>query len=244
MREVAGGVNVVGGGTPIASSVISPGYETIYAFDGSLAGNHWHSAGYGAGANWVGYDFGPGNAKKIIEIVYSQRPADAQWSPNVWFWEYSDDGVAWFVAQNGSGTYPAGSTTVIDVRELEDWEKKNRLIPDFLRRTSPSLGSPSQPVFDPDSKFRPRPGLRFVDHRGHGGMFRLAGSTTSLGNPVSRRVRLYHQRDGKLYAEQYTGPDGEFEFTHLEEGPWVVVGVDDSGAQNGVIFTHVPAVPM
>lgn len=244
MREVAGGPNVVGGGTPIASSVYQGTYLTARAFDGNTGMPEWHSDGAGAGNNWLGYDFGAGNAKDIVQIVYSQR-SEASWSPNSWAFEYSDDGSDWTTARVGSGSFPADSTTVLDVFQLDPSQVKNRLFPPaFLAYTRPSPGTPAQPVFNPDSQYRERPGLQFVGMMGLNPVYKLAGSTTSLGDPVPRRVRLYNQRDGRLAREQITAEDGAFEFTHIEQGPWQVVGVDDTGAQNGVIYTHVLAVPM
>ena len=76
------------------------------------------------------------------------------------------------------------------------------------------------------------------------GAFKIAGETTVLGQPMPRRVRLYHQRSGKLMREKYTYVDGVFEFDYIEQGPWMIIGLDDTGVQEGVIYTNVMAVPM
>ena len=106
-------------------------------------------------------------------------------------------------------------------------------------------GVPGAPTIDPsEAPWHLRPAvLRSADME-FGGLFKLDGTTTSLGDQVSRRVRLYQQFSGKPIAEMVTGEDGLFSFTHIEEGPWTVIGIDDTGAQNGVIFSHVKAVPM
>lgn len=90
-RTSIGGSNVATGGTPISDSSFS-GRPASNAFDGNTS-TSWASAGTGL-PHYIGYDFGAGNEKDIVEM--SVLPADqlAQW-PTDWQLQYSDDGSTW-----------------------------------------------------------------------------------------------------------------------------------------------------
>lgn len=95
MRTVEGGPNVCVGGTPIANGYYGRGYEIAKAFDGlKTDGNEWASNRNDALA-WIGYDFGAGNEKDIVEIAYTARQYYGSQSPNTAVLEYSDDLVDW-----------------------------------------------------------------------------------------------------------------------------------------------------
>ena len=248
LRDVPGGPQLASGGAPIASATASwANAEPFRALDGSSV-THWHSPNSGAGNNWWGYDFGAGNAKEVVEMVFTQRTENADWSPSSWRTEYSDDGVTWRTITLGSGTYPAGIAVTTRLAPFRPDERKMRVFEPGairMRGRQEAPGRPDQPIFDPSKeRWRARPQLWHWANMEYGGLFKLDGSTTSLGIPAPRRVRLYHQFNGRLMGEQLTDADGAFSFTHIEEGPWMVVGLDDTGAQNGVIFSHVKAVPM
>lgn len=266
LRESLGGANVAKGGTASASSVFgTTTYPAAKAFDGLTtdtgSGNGWASAAF-AGSNglgsrpWLQYDFGAGNYKDIAEIViYAPGASGIAVSelPTAWSFQYSDDGVKWveqraYQATAEVAAWALGTSRIYDVRPLGAINIHNQVqMQIHCRNISPPPGQPTAPVYDPDSpsgQIRPCVRDRYAYDPTHGGMYKLAGSTTSLGSPVARRVRLYYQADGRIYAEQYTREDGLFEFKNLDVGPWTVVGIDDTGTQNGVIFSHVNAVPM
>ena len=248
LREVRGGPQIAVGGKAIASSSLEAARKPEMALDGDPV-KHWHSTNAGAGNNWWGYDFGAGNARSVYEMVFTQRSAeDNSWSPNTWKVEWSDDGANWFPLITGTGSYPSGVAVTTVVRPVLPSERTMRVFePGAIRARGLqwALGRPDQPVFDPSQeRWRYRPALFMSGNAEYGGLFQLDGTTTSLGIPAPRRVRLYHQFSGRLIGEQITQEDGAFSFTHIEEGPWTVVGLDDTGAQNGVIFSHVKAVPM
>lgn len=246
LRESFNGPNMAVGGTAMASSIYQGTALPEFAVDGN-PNTEWISNANGS-SNWWGYDFGEGVKRDIKYMAFTQRKSNANWSPRSWRVEVSDDGEEWIWRASGTGTFAAGVTEIARVSQFEPHERKMRVV-DFsaLRNKGLQLypGIPGQPIFDPAlEKWRPRPALQHWAPMDFGGLFKLDGSTTSLGEPVSRRVRLYHQFSGRFIAEQVTRDDGVFSFTHIEEGPWTVVGVDDTGVQNGVIYSHVKAVPM
>ena len=265
MRTSIGGANVAVGGTPSASSVAGT-YPVAKAFDGLTTdtgvGNAWASGvslGSGGGTNafaWLKYDFGAGNEKDIQEIViFAPGTGGIAMSdlPTSWNFQYSDDDVTWVTQRSYSfeSTTPAWTTStsrVYDVRPLGPIDIHNYTV--FSRaRSHPreAPGQPTAPIYNPsteEGKMLPINRYRFQAGLGHAGEYKIAGTTTVLGNPAPRRVRLYHHFSGRFVAEQVTKADGLFEFPNIEIGPWIVVGIDDTGTQNGVIFSHIEAVPM
>jgi hypothetical protein len=258
MHTSIGGTNVATGGTAFACSNRGPN-TAAKAFDGLTTdtgdGNAWSpSAFVGSDGRdsypWLAYDFGAGNEKDIQEIVIFAPGKDGLWAvelPTAWDFQYSDNGVNWttqrsYAFDSSTPAWTLNSSRVYDVRPLGPIDIHNRILFDEVKAEyTPPYGDPLHPSqTDPLS-------LDFVhifQQDWHGGLYKIAGTTTVLGNPAPRRVRLYAQNDGRIYAEQITGPDGLFEFRNLDIGPWTVVGIDDTGTQNGVIFTHINAVPM
>ena len=267
MRTSIGGANVATGGTASASSTYSAAHAAGKAFDGLTndtgTGNAWATTGApnvgGAGLGsfgWLQYDFGAGNEQDIVEIVI-HCPGSGGMSLNsmvtAWMFQWSDDGSSWTTQRHYSfdPSTPAWSystSRIYDVRPLGAIDIHNyTLFSEIAHHPYVTPGQPTAPVYDPNTeegKMNVNDRHRFAGDLGHPGFYKIAGTTTVLGDPAPRRVRLYHQFDGRLYAEQYTTSDGLFEFRNLEIGPWTVVGVDDTGTQNGVIYSHVNAVPM
>ncbi|MGL5155245.1 MAG: hypothetical protein ACRC9H_10035, partial [Aeromonas veronii] len=138
------------------------------------------------------------------------------------------------------------SSRIYDVQPLGAVSIHNGQIMAVNGYRSPSLGGqPGRPVYDPTSEaMKVRLGATYQFMPGHGGLYKLSGTTTALGFPAVRRVRLYEQHSGRAIAEVTTPPSGLFEFRNIHKGPWMVIGLDDSGTQNGVIFSHILAVPM
>lgn len=244
LRTAIGGASVATGGTASSSSN-QVNWEPAKAFNGDAGGtnNCWAAAtqaqpnieGYG---QWLQYDFGAGNEKDIIEIAISNGTYSTYNAlPLAFNIEYSDDGVNWTLARRiweTTAWSATGTVRVYPVTPLGPADITNRRLGQLLRR------APGRP----DTKIEYMSMIEHTMDTVFGGTYKIVGNTTSLGNPAARRVRLYHQVSG-LYARQmHTGPDGHFEFTNIEKGPWMVVGVDDTGVQNGTLFTHVEAVPM
>jgi hypothetical protein len=263
MRTSIGGVNVATGGTASASSTYNTSYTAAKAFDGLTsdtgAGNGWDSASLYNGGDgisglgsfpWLMYDFGSGNAKDIQEIaIFAPGTGGVAVAelPTAWNFQYSDDNVYWATQRSyafdaSTPAWTLNSSRVYDVRPLGPIDIHNYTL---LNKVKAAYTPPRGDPLHPNQTNKPLLGCTLLSQRNwHAGPYKVAGTTTVLGNPAPRRVRLYAQNDGRIYAEQITGPDGLFEFRNLDIGPWTVVGVDDTGTQNGVIFTHINAVPM
>ena len=253
MRASIGGSNILTGGTISASDSISP-YTAAKAVDGLTAdtgsGNGW----LGSYPGWLMYDFGAGNEKAIQELViYAPGTGGltADQLPTNWDLEWSDDNINWLKQRSydfdiSTSAWGLSESRVYDVRKPVP-DHSQLLFSRIASHVYTAPGEPTVPVYDPGAesgKIRALDRTRFAADLNHGGQYKLAGTTTVLGDPAPRRVRLYHQFDGRLYAEMYTAVDGAFEFRNIELGPWTVVGIDDTGTYNGVIYTHVNAVPM
>lgn len=108
------GPNIATGGTPVADSYYAPeGLTSAKAFDGNT-GTYWACNGTGTAA-YIGYDFGAGNDKDILEVRYTVRnDAYHHQAPTAATIDYSDDGSVWTVAKTISGmaAWSQGETRV------------------------------------------------------------------------------------------------------------------------------------
>jgi hypothetical protein len=112
LRTVIGGSTVTTGGTAISSGDYSGGYDKSYAFDGNPTDGHeW--AGNAADGSWIGYDFGAGNEKDIVEVAYTARQFYGAQSPYIASLDYSDDGSAWTPSFSIKFGYFAGGETKV-----------------------------------------------------------------------------------------------------------------------------------
>lgn len=92
-----GGSNLCSGGTAISSGDFG-GYPASRAFNGvKTTGQEWFSAG--ALPVWIGYDFGSGNDKDIVEArwVYAYN-SGGNYRPDAFRFDYSDNGSSWTTA--------------------------------------------------------------------------------------------------------------------------------------------------
>jgi hypothetical protein len=121
LRTVIGGPTVCTGGTPISRADYGGGYAKAYAFDGLRTDGHeWAAPGSSAGVEWIGYDFGAGNDKEIVEVSYTARQFFGTQSPNVAALEYSDNGTTWSLA------------FILAFNSFANGETKVRTVPDPL----------------------------------------------------------------------------------------------------------------
>lgn len=115
-RTVAGGPSVVAGGTVIKSSEYNnTQFAAINAFAAGPTGNFWASSGGTIGVEWIGYDFGAGSEKDIVEIVYVSPTSDGSLrSPLRVAIEYSDNGTTWVSSffQSLAAVVQGQSTTI------------------------------------------------------------------------------------------------------------------------------------
>lgn len=101
----------------------------------------------------------------------------------------------------------------------------------------------SWPVGGPGRVLLPPVRFDLVD----GGASRIAGAVlvdASPDVPVSRRVRLYHAKTGRLVREQWSDAAGLYAFEQIAAGTYFVVAHDDTLEYNAVIRDRIEAVPM
>lgn len=93
MATSAGGSNVCSGGTPISGAYQGGGSgQPSNAFDGSNSTIWWANGK----PNYLGYDFGGGGEKDIVEVSWMAQDGTNYWtSPRVMHVQYSDDGSSW-----------------------------------------------------------------------------------------------------------------------------------------------------
>ncbi len=91
LNATIGGASVATGGTASANSSYS-GDPPSSAFDGNT-GTAWFSNG-ATGPFILEYDFGSGNAHKILQYAIYGNTTTGQ-TPYSWTLEYSDDNSAW-----------------------------------------------------------------------------------------------------------------------------------------------------
>ncbi len=219
MRTSLGGSNVATGGTASASTIFNASYTATKAFDGLTsdtgAGNGWAALTMGGSEGngsfpWLSYDFGSGNNKDIAEIVIfapGTGGVGIAELPVQFDWQWSDDNVRWttqraIAIDTGASPWALSSSKVIDVRALGPVSIHNGVMGQQI--TAMKMIPPGRPgnlTYDPttpEGKINVNPMQYAYDSRG--GMYKLAGTTTSLGDPQPRRVRLYYQPDGRFQA--------------------------------------------
>jgi hypothetical protein len=109
LRSTSGGADETGSGTPLGSGSIQAG-SLAAVFDNSTStGVQWNGTGAGL---FIGYDFGAGNDKAIIEINVLPRHDSADRTFAEFDFQYSDDNASWTTAWSGSYTAWVIGTTV------------------------------------------------------------------------------------------------------------------------------------
>lgn len=111
LATTSGGASVATGGTAICSST-GFGWTPDLAFNGTTAGNGWHSGGNALPTipEWIGYDFGAGNAKDIVQFRINDRPGNTTTQAARDFaLQFSDDGAIWTTQKPYTGQTADGS---------------------------------------------------------------------------------------------------------------------------------------
>jgi hypothetical protein len=161
---------------------------------------------------------------------------------------WSDDGNTWTRQRAWSEqTFDAGSTNTYDTTAVPSSSITNRCLPGVATYRNIEAALP-QLVFG--TLTRESSGIARAHNwtrpwavTQYSGKLRIAGSTTMLGMPKACRVDLLEQQSGAVVGRVYTGADGVFSFEQLADGVYTLVGVDNSGEHNSVIFAHVTPVP-
>jgi hypothetical protein len=257
-----GGVNLaVNPGNAVASTEASVTAKKIAsAFDGNDM-TYWESASVSGatisdstGNNptyrtfhlqqyTVTYDFGVGVDVDIEEIrilPYVSGGVVSSGTPRDMLFQVSNDGINWeLLAIFMRSAYTSSKKSFL-VNDYRNKPISNRILPSFIKRTRPIgfNGHINRLGF-----FNTHNGklVRQVTSPYAGGAS-IAGVTTVLGQPISRKVNLYDQRRYQLIATTTSGEDGIFRFDFLREGPYSIMGVDITANQNSVIFAHVEAI--
>lgn len=106
-RGTPGGPNLATGGTALESRDYGSGYVAANAFDGD-ASTVWAAAfdtGGPSANDYIGYDFGAGNAVSVAEVMLQARGDGGggnNQAPALWMLQYSDDAVTWTTANQFS----------------------------------------------------------------------------------------------------------------------------------------------
>lgn len=95
-REQPNGADVTGSGTALASSIYDGSYVAANAFDNNN-GSIWHDGCGDHTSAYIGYDFGAGNEKDIIQFTFQSRGSGYGYRDSIKTGglEYSDDGSSW-----------------------------------------------------------------------------------------------------------------------------------------------------
>ena len=100
-------------------------------------------------------------------------------------------------------------------------------------------------VLPQQQRFRAQPILPRWRIGGLYGRGRIAGTVTVLGQPASRRVRVYDLASGVLVGETWSSPiDGAYEIAGLNPARrYTVVGLDHTETHNAAIADLIVPTP-
>jgi hypothetical protein len=76
----------------------------------------------------------------------------------------------------------------------------------------------------------------------YGGTYKIDGVTVKLGVPVQRTVYLMKQTAPFVMREYKTLANGIYNFPGLAQGKYIVIGIDQTQTDQGVIYSIVDAV--
>lgn len=79
-----------------------------------------------------------------------------------------------------------------------------------------------------------------------GGACTLADTVKIAGTPdvpVARRVDLFCVASKRLVRSTWSSPAGNYIFTAIRPGPWMVIAYDHTGTYNAVIADNITVAP-
>ena len=248
LASSAGGANLCLGGTATSSETSPSGtYSPAKAIDGLFTDyNYWAAQGAPMSVSnakmcWLQVDLG--SAADIVEmrITFPQLGEGVGNAPNFFSLYHSDDAKTFTYVRSWSDqTFAVGETKVYAVSATPSADITNKVLKRFgAIKAAPGL--PAESLYSATRYFGP---VRLVNQlplsrNQFSGTKRIAGSTTSLGQPLSRQVDLVHQKTGTLVKRVLTPDTGEFEFEGLADETYMLIGTDVSGEQNSVVFAHL-----
>ena len=235
LRTSVGGADQCSGGTAIGTYVTFP---PANAFDDSNA-TVWQSV-----YNWVnqdgayvGYDFGAGNDKDIVEIAVTNGTTSSYY-PEWCEVQCSDDGSTWeTVGRWRFAPWTTTNETYVFPVDAGVNVARNVQLASFYTPFHPPARA-NKGLF-----IQGRPGYPKYRRHDYTGPYRLAGVITlATGQPTKKRVDILRQRSSTLVERVFSNPStGTWEVNDLSEGPWTVLHVDSSGAENSIVRAHVTA---
>ena len=202
MFDVLGGTNLCTGGTPISSSNYDATWTAAKAFDGiKNTDSGWATLNSQHIPSYIGYDFGSGNDKDIIQFAITARQASLNETPKTFFLEWSDDGVVWNMAH---GVYDVAvwTSNLTRTYNVAAWTPKLEYPWDTERSVS-RVNAPyiAKPYF----------------FTGGGGSF--SGTTRTNAGAVSySTIRAFDTDTGLLAGETQANVIGEWSLQKLKGG--------------------------
>lgn len=204
MFDTAGGVNQCTGGTSFSSSDYDANWLHTKAFDGIKTGNQgWASSTSQTWPTWIGYDFGEGNEKDIIQFnIISQQnnPGHINESPKNFKLQFSDDNIWW---------YDAGA----QFTNVSDWGANEtrtfNIVP--LAIANKSLHSAAFPLVEISAS-------NTITARSIvAGESEISGRISIAGVPTEDiLVRLHHSDSGILVKSTKTNTIGDYKFENVD----------------------------
>lgn len=132
-------------------------------------------------------------------------------------------------------------STLVDVRTVNEGDFAAAEVEDISPLTITSVFGYAV-VAQPPTEATPVENTTLFSLPAHAGKKKLSGITTVSGIAKNKKVVLLDQASMTPVACQYTGDDGLYEFTGLEDKKYSVVGVDQTEEYNSIIFANVTPV--
>ena len=231
-RATVGGADMCTGGTGSAAS--SDGSDTPdKAFDNNNA-TYWSRSGNSTIRLW--YDFG--SAVSVAEAWFRLPGAGAA-KPGA---THGPLGVQIVGSNDATNWVPYKTYELTSIaNDAEYTVALGSLATSQVQGTAWRL-APGRPGGAPGAR---RPSIVGRYDAVDGGTHRVAGTVAIDGTPavpVRRRVRLFHERTGRLVREVWSNLDGTFEFANLALAEYIVLTDDHTRLYNAVVADKVTAV--
>lgn len=147
MFDVLAGTNLCTGGTPLYSTQDAT-FTAAKAFDGiKNADQGWATSSGNLYGAYIGYDFGSGVTKDIIQIAITARQAAGLTQmPKTFIVEYSDDNAAWFPLNviSGQTSWTSNQTRTFN---LSAYASPYSVIPNSTNAVLPKQKSTARTTF-------------------------------------------------------------------------------------------------
>lgn len=232
MRTTVGGSNVATGGTPFASGT-DAGSAASNAFD-SNSSTHWSFAAGTGVQSHIGYDFGSGNDKDIVEVVAEFNSAISSTAniPTSLRVEYSDDNVNWvpvspgYIQTQAFGSYTYGPLVALGTVRVQ---------PPAVRLN---------PGWPNASGITKRLSGQILRNRTEdSGRYKISGTIKVDGSPdtpVARKVVLFDQVSLRVLQSTFSNATtGAYEFLNLANKPHMVMSFDYTESFRAVVADRV-----